>query len=163
VSSFLLGQAGDPASLSGLLVANDYRASPPSYQPDKVAVARSRPWEDGKLWPRSRMLGSDSTAMIVGMDAQFSGRWGEMAEESGSQTMLKFRGTTRDSTSAPLPQCVVLAYLAASGQLVGQVTSDNGGYFELPTQFTPDPHYLVSYKAGSPDVAGTTLNTLTAS
>jgi len=73
-------------------------------------------------------------------------------------------GLTKDNTGAVLGNCVVELYLTATNEALAQTTSDANGvfYFQNVARFSPATHYLVAYKAGSPDVAGTTLNTLTA-
>jgi hypothetical protein len=45
---------------------------------------------------------------------------------------------------------------------VNTTTSDGSGNFTIVTPNNSGTFYLVAYKAGSPDVAGTTVNTLTA-
>ena len=42
-------------------------------------------------------------------------------------------------------------------------TSDANGYYEFRTAIPAELYYVVAYKAGAPDVAGTTVNTLTGS
>jgi hypothetical protein len=71
-------------------------------------------------------------------------------------------GTTLDSTSAVLGSCVVELYLTATDEPLGKTTSDASGNFSFTcARYSPLTHYIVAYKAGSPDVAGTTVNTLT--
>lgn len=82
----------------------------------------------------------------------------------GASTGFKITGVTRDSTGTPLGSCVIQGFLTATDVLVGEQTSDASGYFEFITNFpAPAQHYLVAYKAGSPDVTGASVNTLTAS
>jgi hypothetical protein len=77
-------------------------------------------------------------------------------------TSLRFiSGVTRDSTGAPLAGCQVDLYLyGGTGQdtQVDSVVSDGSGNFSFGA--TAGPYYIVAYKAGAPDVAGTTVNTL---
>lgn len=70
-------------------------------------------------------------------------------------------GITYDSTGVALPSCKVQIYRTADDSYVSDTTSDaTTGYYAIPASnvFT---HYLVAYLVGSPDVAGTTVNTLT--
>jgi hypothetical protein len=84
--------------------------------------------------------------------------------ESQEHPQLWFvRGITRDSAGTPLPTCAVHLFRTSDDVEVGQTISDAVGYFEFV--FTSDPaimFYLVCYKAGAPDVAGTSVNTLVA-
>ena len=68
-------------------------------------------------------------------------------------------GVTRDSAGLILPFCIVDLFVAGSDQLRAAVTSDALGQFTFANPGT-GPFYLVAYKQGSPDVAGTTVNTL---
>ena len=68
------------------------------------------------------------------------------------------------STGVPLGVCVVELYLTATDEPLMKTTSDANGYFSFSVaRFSPATHYMVAYKVGSPDTAGTTLNTLTGS
>jgi len=68
-------------------------------------------------------------------------------------------GVTRDSTGAALAACVVDLFRTMDDSVAGRTTSDGSGNYKI--EATPSlTHYAVAYKAGSPDVAGTTVNTL---
>lgn len=110
------------------------------------------PWEDGAIWSNSSLQGGSYSLSTV--------RWATAPHRYGSQSMKKFIGTTRDSTGATLGGAVVHAHLTPDGSFVGKVTADAGGYFELCSKYPDTNHYLVAYKSDSPDVAGTSLNTL---
>lgn len=70
-------------------------------------------------------------------------------------------GVTRDSTSAVLPACVVHLMDTATDVLQRQSTSDaTTGSYSFSVYYQ-GPFYITAYKAGAPDVAGTTVNTLT--
>lgn len=75
-------------------------------------------------------------------------------------TRYKISGVTKDSTGTPLAGCTVDVFRTATDEITGTALSnDNGEYqVEAPTQ---NAHYAVAYKAGSPDVAGTTRNDVT--
>lgn len=68
-------------------------------------------------------------------------------------------GVSRDSTGTILGLCVVDLFVTATDQMVYSVTSDASGNFSFGNPGT-GPFYIVAYKTGSPDVAGTTVNTL---
>lgn len=126
------------------------------------------PWGDGQIWPTSRFSGSDYNGGLFGQDATTTGKYGIQDrgygyDESGNASRLKLRGTTRDQYGNPLGSCIVQGYLTVNDLFVFQVTSDAAGYYELPTPYSGQQHYIVAYLAGSPDVAGTSVNTLTPS
>lgn len=82
-------------------------------------------------------------------------------ENSGP--LFPIAGTTKDSGGAALPSCEVHLFRTATDVEVDQLTSDASGNFVFPNVTPQDFHYIVAYLAGSPDVAGTTKNTLTGS
>lgn len=119
------------------------------------------PWRDALLWPSSKLSGSDVNGCVLGIDSTSTCRWGvERAfNDSGCAQMKKLIGTTRDSSGNVLSSCMVQGFRTVDDVFIGQLTSDPSGYFEFCTPYT-GTHYLVAYKGGSPDVAGTTLDTL---
>ena len=81
---------------------------------------------------------------------------------------LRISGVTYDSTGAVLPGCAVHLKNRADDRQWDQTVSDADGSFMLTipvglNQAQNTTWYLVAYKAGSPDVAGVTINTLTGS
>lgn len=73
----------------------------------------------------------------------------------------KLTGTTKDSTGVALGNCVVKLFYSLTNTIAGITESDASGIFT----FLVGPSlncYIVAYKPGSPDVAGTTVNTLVA-
>lgn len=70
-------------------------------------------------------------------------------------------GVTKDSAGGLLGNCTVDLFVTGVDTFVASTVSDGSGNFTLlPT--VSGPFYLVAYLAGAPDVAGTTVNTLTA-
>lgn len=80
----------------------------------------------------------------------------------------RITGVTKNSANAVLPGCTVEIYETVPnsseprGQLRGTTVSDANGYYSL--EVTSNASGLTfkvdAYLAGSPDVAGTTVNTL---
>jgi len=83
------------------------------------------------------------------------------------------QGVTRDSGGTPLGSCVVSLYRTGNpptgmnpigdglDELVDRVTSDaSTGAYRFDVVGLGQLYYVVAYKAGSPDVSGTTVNTL---
>lgn len=73
-------------------------------------------------------------------------------------------GVTKDSTGAVLGLCNVEIYETTDAQnrMVGMTVSDASGNYSISVN-GPDTgmtFFAVAYKAGAPDVAGTTVNTL---
>lgn len=70
-------------------------------------------------------------------------------------------GITRDNVGNPLGGCTVKRFRTSDDVLLSSTTSDGSGNYSLPGDTSPS--YLVAYKAGSPDVAGVTVNTIVGS
>lgn len=70
-------------------------------------------------------------------------------------------GITRDSSGTPIGPCVVHLFSAGNDMPVQQKSTDASGNFTFE-QPGSGPFYIVAYKTGSPDIAGTTVNTLIA-
>lgn len=69
-------------------------------------------------------------------------------------------GQTLDASSVALPGCRIEAFVTGSDAYIGDTISDGAGNFRIPIGFNSATCYLVAYKAGAPDVAGTSVNTL---
>jgi hypothetical protein len=73
-------------------------------------------------------------------------------------------GVTRDAGGNPLGNCVVECFQTSTNTLIDRTVSDANGNFTISATTAPYgglTYFLVAYKPGSPDVAGTTVNTLT--
>lgn len=66
---------------------------------------------------------------------------------------------SRDAAGAPLGNCRVMIFRTEDMSFVGETTSDASGNWSL-SMMKGGPFFFVEYKAGSPDRAGTSLNTL---
>jgi hypothetical protein len=162
MSVFLMAQAGFMAG-SNFLTGSDERANQKDFQWLTFGQGvQFAPWLSNHLWPRSGFMGGDPTVpmSLFGSDPGNSEALYDWPEGNGGQQQLKLRGITRDSSGAPLGSCVVHGFLTTGDVAVGKVTSDSGGYFELPTPYIAQNHYLVAYKPGGTDVTGSTVNTL---
>lgn len=69
-------------------------------------------------------------------------------------------GVTKDAAGAALGACRVLLFQTADNVLAGETLSDGSGNYSFTMSRMAGPFFVVSYQAGSPDVAGTTVNTL---
>lgn len=69
-------------------------------------------------------------------------------------------GVTRDSTGAALAGCTVHLFRTATDCEVDEIVSDGSGNYSFPNVTAAEGYYVVAYLPGSPDVAGTTVNTL---
>lgn len=70
-------------------------------------------------------------------------------------------GVTKDSAGTILPFCTVQLFNTNDDSFISEMISDSVGSFVFSLNGSANPKYAVAYLVGSPDVAGTTVNTLT--
>ena len=88
-----------------------------------------------------------------------------MAVNSQRQLFRKFwriSGVTRDKDGNALASCRVELFETESDALLYSTTSDGSGAFSFSVPTGGWNWWLRAYKAGSPDLAGTTVDTVTA-
>ena len=79
----------------------------------------------------------------------------------GSQFKNRIVGQCLDASDVAVAGAIVQGFVTATDAYVGEVQSNIDGIYILMTeQLTSVQHYLVAYKPGAPDTAGTTVNTL---
>ena len=99
---------------------------------------------------------------LTGRTAVNRGQVGTVVYRSpGGLANLSIAGVSRDSTGAALAGCTVHLMLTGPDILAQVTVSDASGNFSFSNPGS-GPFYLVAYKPGSPDVSGTTVNTLIA-
>lgn len=158
--SLFLGQTTGGFDASRLQ-QSDGRVMVKTYQWDYTGSgAQVKPWADGMLWSRTRLGCSDSDGILLGNDFQCTGRWdNDQQDVLGGSQSKKVIGTTKDASGNPLGSCIVQAFATVDDTFLGQTVSDTAGYYVLPVFYTA-AIYLVAYKAGGSDVAGTSVNTI---
>jgi hypothetical protein len=136
----------------GIISSSDDRINDPRFRDDNYVRLRGR---YQFLWPCSVQI----NASVLIMDKSLGMDWGKYSTR-GTHARKMVIGVTRDSTGAPLGGCTVDLFNTAGDVVVDTVVSEPDGYFAVG-----DPNgvncYMVAYLAGAPDVAGTTVNTLT--
>lgn len=71
----------------------------------------------------------------------------------------RLSGVSRDSTGATLGNCRVMIFRTADNVFIMETTSDANGDWSV-SLMAGGPYFQVEYKIGSPDLAGTSVNTL---
>lgn len=69
-------------------------------------------------------------------------------------------GVTKNSSGVIVAGCTVKLFRTSDNAYIGQVTSDGSGAYTFSGVAGGTNYYLIAYKPGSPDVMGTTVNTL---
>lgn len=110
------------------------------------------------LRPMSMLSGDASQAMGAGWGKRRNPIFGQRSR--GATTIFGVSGTTRDRYGTVLPDATVILFLTATDQKMDKTVSDADGQFLVRSPYYPDPHYLVFYKTGSPDVFASSVNTI---
>jgi hypothetical protein len=96
---------------------------------------------------------------VPNTSAGFPSNFREPSSDFGLANYI-ISGTTRDSTGAALGLCTVHLFRTSDDSEISQVNSTANGLFSVYVAAGVQ-YYIVAYLPGSPDVAGTTINTLT--
>lgn len=83
-----------------------------------------------------------------------------------STASFAVQGTTVDSTGAALPGCRVVVFdvgqlYTGGNPIVGETVSNGSGVYSVPVPYNTD-YQVIAYLAGSPDVAGVTIDDVAA-
>ncbi len=80
----------------------------------------------------------------------------------GTQTMRFILGDCVNDSLVPIANPTVQAFVTSTDAFAGEVQGNTDGTYVLPVNTLPGvQHYLVAYKAGAPDIGGTSVNTIT--
>jgi hypothetical protein len=90
-------------------------------------------------------------------------KWSEWTRDGPGTSLSRFiRGTCVDESDVPVANAVVQVFRTSDDYYLGQDVSREDGTYIAPCDAAAGTQcYLVAYKPGSPDKAGTTVNTLT--
>jgi hypothetical protein len=104
---------------------------------------------------------------VTETDPQMLGpdHWGQIGtviyRNVGGNRVMSMIGVSRDNAGAIMGLATVYVLKSINGKLaeVASTISDASGNFRFDL-LEQGPYWIVAYKAGSPDVAGATVNTL---
>lgn len=138
------------------------QANPANIQPTSWRVEAFTDWDWHYVSDWWGKLGSQFTGAGGVDDNIFESPYGEMWEPiAGASSRYGVSGITRDIYGSPLGGVTVKIFKTSDDSLVSKIVSDaNTGAYIVTTPYYPDTHYIVTYKAGTPDVFGTSPNTL---
>jgi hypothetical protein len=136
---------------------------PPDYKTLGGGFVSTTPMDHADiLWPRSQAFGGAGLGAGGGVlnPDPAAQAWEWNVYTTGSRHRKVYTGQTLNASGAALGGCTVMLFNTATGQIVDTQVSDAGGNYKVT-----DPNavacFVVAYLPGSPDVAGTTINTLT--
>lgn len=126
------------------------------WQPERESARASNPQSYATpFWPGRSGFYGDLGADVGLME----GKYYEPEITKGMNSRFGYQGTTRDVNNSPLGACTVKLFLTADDSKVAtDITSEADGTFVISTPFYA-PHYIVTRKSGSPEVAGVTVST----
>lgn len=92
--------------------------------------------------------------------AWVSNDWSPLLRKTvGGYARYSLSGVSRDSAGAALGGCTVKVFLTGNDTKQFETVSDGSGNWSIDVGANPGPFYYVEYKIGSPDQAGTSINT----
>lgn len=140
------------------------------YRPgwDRGGCRSPRTWKDRN---RFDSLWSFGCRMSGGLGSGADGGFADLSvsdpyepfscDGEGTQTLKFIKGQCVDASGNVAAGAIVQAFRTSDDAFAGQVNANStDGHFDVPTPFPGVNHYLVAYKPGSPDIGGTTVNTL---
>lgn len=142
------------------------------YQPrwDRGGARSPKTWKDrnrwGSLWSRGQfsMAANDGAYAGTPIGLDYSGTQGYepfSCDGAGCQTLKFIKGSCVDASDVAIANATVQAFRSSDDAFAGyEATSRDDGSYDLATNFPGVNHYVVAYKAGAPDIGGTTVNTL---
>lgn len=115
------------------------------------------------LWSWGCRVGGGDDLSYAGHGAEIGHGFEPFSCDGPGNQSLKFiKGVCRDVSNNPLAGVNVESFRTSDDQTSGlSVQSRADGSYDCPTIFGAVPHYVRAYLAGSPDRAGTSVNTLT--
>lgn len=122
--------------------------------------AWSSKWSYGCKIGYGDVSGADGAAG-AGQDMALQDFFNPPVIQDGCQSLKFILGTCKDSAGAAVANAIVQSFRTSDDSFLYEVTGAEDGTYRVPTPHpSPTTHYLVAYKSGSPDIAGTTVNTL---
>ena len=137
------------------LQANDLELLGVPWQPERERARASNPQSFATpFWPgRSGFYGD------MGADVGLlEGKYYDPEITKGMNSRFGYQGTTRDVNNSPIGGCTVILFLTADdSKVTPNITSELDGTFVISTP-NYAPHYIVTRKSGSPEVAGVSVS-----
>lgn len=111
-----------------------------------------------EFWPGNRGFIGDRATDV----SMTEGVWGRRMKRfaNGVSSRLGFVGITRDENGNILAGVTCSLFRTATKAWIMDVVSDANGAFLLQTFYSPDTHFIVFWKAGSPNKFDATDQTL---
>lgn len=138
-----------------------YRLMAPWFREETLDREREGDDPPNLVTVNTGFVGAQGTDFGVGL---LQAVWCEEPEfMAGTNSRFAIYGGTVDQYGSPLGGVTVKLFRTSDDCKLDQVVSGPTGCYLVSTPYYPDYHYIVEYKAGSPDVFGTSPNNLIAS
>jgi hypothetical protein len=114
------------------------------------------------MWPNAGLMSGDPSVPfgLLGQDARENDIFGPWSLGLGGHNSPYYlTGYCKDGSNNPIGGAIVQAFVTATDAFVAETTCDDRGFYQVPCQAAV-AHYLVAYCPGSPDRAGSSVNTL---
>lgn len=138
------------------LEANNLALLGVPWQPERERARASQPQSFATpWWPNRNQFVGDLGADV----SMLEGAYYEPEITKGMNSRFGYQGVTRDVNNSPLGGCTVILFLTSDdSKVTPNITSEADGTFVISTP-NYAPHYIVTRKSGSPEVAGVTVST----
>jgi hypothetical protein len=110
------------------------------------------------FWPGGRGFTGDGSADVAIQTAVWGRSIARLAWGAGSR--VGFVGITFDQNGNVLAAVTCSLFRTSTKEWIMDIVSGTDGSFLLQSWYSPDNHFIVFSKAGSPEVFGTTRQTL---
>lgn len=144
----------------------DFFGNDDLFQPDPIAnyFVREDLWFGVRTfrtpwWPSAgagALLG-DAGSVAYDKVIRYTDPWPNLP--GGANGRLGFVGYTRDQYGSPVGGVTVRCFRTSTNELVSRVTSDANGFYIATTPYG-DAHFLTVHKAGTPAIAGASIDTI---
>lgn len=119
-------------------------------------------WDERAMWPRSGFMAGDRSVptSVLSLDAGDRDDFGPWSLGlGGKNSPFYLTGYCKDASNNPLGGAIVQAFVTSTDAYVSETRTDDRGWYQAPC-YEAVQHYLVAYYPGSPDKAGSSVNTL---
>lgn len=140
----------------------------PTWDPVGDSPSFGRDQDPLRMWPYISALAPEwptrAASFMAGALIAAPCSWGRGSPAgSGSVKWYRIAGILYDQDESPISGGTILLFRTSDCLYLGSATSDANGAYAFKVGYDATEYFAVAYKHGSPDIAGTTIHSLTGS